>query len=315
MTSAVVVHLALLLGLVLCLCPTLGTTTPHLVLSWDATADHAVTLPCADGMDYVSLYGAPAGCVSSFCGRRVVDDLFSHDDIAILKGIVEKGMGSRAKLGGPTILDINTGFIRDSKGLANLFLQPEAGTSSMYTEEDFAHYGSIIKRLKGAVSAHFGLDTLYFTTPTFITRLDGNATWEPEGVHDEYWHRHVDRENTEHYHYSGLLYMSDFGTDFTGGLLHFYSASTPSEVELTVEPRAGRVVIFTAGSENPHMVERVTSGDRLVLSFWFTCNVKREFEIFLDGAAHVAFSEKTKAQLLRQQQQQQQQQQRQGQEL
>jgi predicted 2-oxoglutarate/Fe(II)-dependent dioxygenase YbiX len=134
-------------------------------------------------------------------------------------------------------------------------------------------------------------------------------------VHDEYWHRHVDRENTEHYHYSGLLYMSDFGTDFTGGLLHFYSASTPSKVELTVEPRAGRVVIFTAGSENPHMVERVTSGDRLVLSFWFTCNVKREFEIFLDGAAHVAFSEKTKAQLLRQQQQQQQQQQRQGQEL
>jgi hypothetical protein len=39
------------------------------------------------------------------------------------------------------------------------------------------------------------------------------------GIHDEYWHPHADRNNTPHYHYSGLLYMSDYGKDFTGGSL------------------------------------------------------------------------------------------------
>ena len=37
------------------------------------------------------------------------------------------------------------------------------------------------------------------------------------GEHDEYWHAHVDGVNTPHYHYSGLLYMSDYNVDFTGG--------------------------------------------------------------------------------------------------
>ena len=39
------------------------------------------------------------------------------------------------------------------------------------------------------------------------------------GIHDEYWHTHIDRNNTPHYHYSGLLYMSTYEKDFTGGSL------------------------------------------------------------------------------------------------
>lgn len=70
------------------------------------------------------------------------------------------------------------------------------------------------------------------------------------------------------------------------------SLVTDEDVELAIEPRAGRVVIFTAGMENTHYVERVLSGQRFVLSFWFTCNRNREFPIFLDGKAHTAFSQK-----------------------
>lgn len=61
-------------------------------------------------------------------------------------------------------------------------------------------------------------------------------------------------------------------------------------VEQTVEPKAGRVVIFSSGQENPHHVDRVLSGNRYVLAFWFTCNPERQFEIFLDGKSHTAFS-------------------------
>jgi len=54
--------------------------------------------------------------------------------------------------------------------------------------------------------------------------LDGRAGWEPKEWHDQYWHMHADRNNTAHYHYSGLLYLSMYREDFTGGRFLFYDA-------------------------------------------------------------------------------------------
>jgi hypothetical protein len=131
-------------------------------------------------------------------------------------------------------------------------------------------------------------------------------------IHDEYWHVHADMNNTAHYHFSGLLYMSSIEQDFGGGRLLFYppgeNMDTTQDADATfiVEPVAGRVAIFSSGAENPHRVERVTWGQRFVLAFWFTCDAAKEFQIFLDGKAHVAFSKHVKKSLERQQQQQQQ---------
>ena len=58
---------------------------------------------------------------------------------------------------------------------------------------------------------------------------------------------------------------------------------------LEVEPRAGRIAIFSSGTENTHAVEKVTSGRRLTLSFWFTCDQEKEFGNFLDGKAHQSY--------------------------
>ncbi len=89
-----------------------------------------------------------------------------------------------------------------------------------------------------------------------------------------------------------------------------------TEIDIDIiEPRAGRVVIFTADAENPHQVHRVLSGTRYVLSFWFTCEAQREFQIFLDGKAHTVFSQHIKTQLKKQEEQKQQQQQQQQQSL
>jgi hypothetical protein len=52
---------------------------------------------------------------------------------------------------------------------------------------------------------------------------------------------------------------------------------------------AGRFVYFTAGSENLHRVEEVTAGQRFVMSMWFTCDKRKEFDTFLDGKPHAAY--------------------------
>jgi len=260
-----------------------------------------------------------------FCGYRVVDGLFSSEDISLLHAIVNKGLSRRKQLGGPTILDINTGYIRDIAGLENLFTtntnnnkgdETSSIMSDVFTPEDFSHYGRIIRVLKSVVAKTFHIraeQDLFFTAPTFITRIDESLPWKVQGIHDEYWHTHVDMNNTAHYHYSGLLYLSTYNKDFTGGRFKLYSANKNNnlqdrpgskrskkhqsmeeekDLKLVLEPAAGRVVMFTSGPEHPHRVERVTSGQRIVLSFWFSCDSKREFEIFLDGKAHTAFSRK-----------------------
>lgn len=90
-------------------------------------------------------------------------------------------MDLRSSLGGPTILDINTGFIRDTAGLDNLFMQKNA----IFTEDDFSHYGYIIKTLREHVMKTFELSEMYFTAPTFITRIDAetDSTWTAKGKH------------------------------------------------------------------------------------------------------------------------------------
>ena len=51
-----------------------------------------------------------------------------------------------------------------------------------------------------------------------------------------------------------------------------YACCSPAEeedqdLEMVVEPSAGRAIIFSSSPENPHLVERVTSGnaDYLIL--------------------------------------------------
>ena len=50
-----------------------------------------------------------ARCKTKTCARYVEDGLFAQSEIDLLHQVVNKGMSTRPALGGPTILDINTG--------------------------------------------------------------------------------------------------------------------------------------------------------------------------------------------------------------
>ena len=268
------------------------------VFTIDSAGEWSTEVPCfapaAEGDD----------CRPSKCARKVVDGLFSESQVSRLVAIVDKALALRDAAsagkggsGGPSIFDLNTGFIRDSHGLDNIF---QTKHNDVFTAEDFDLYGDVIRTLKANVQEQLGPRQLYFTAPTFVTRLDGrNASWQPREIHDEYWHLHVDQNSTEHYHYSGLLYLSTYKQDFEGGLLRFF-ARDETTVEQVVEPRAGRALFFTSGPENPHSVDRVTQGVRYVLSFWFTCDPRKEFQVFLDGKAHIEFGRKFVASKLQQ---------------
>ena len=231
-----------------------------------------------------------SACGARSCDRVVVDDFLSDDEVDALRAIAQIGMeaaAADADAGGPTIFDINSGFtMAPGARLANVYGRDGESGPPLFAKADFELYRSVITRLKAEVEAVAKAESpLYFTAPTFLTRLSGkNATWVPAEDHDVYWTMHVDRDNTDHYEYSGLLYLSDYGTDFGGGLFTFEDGAA-------VEPKRGRLSMFASGPENRHQVQPVTAGERLTLSFWFACDAAYEFADFLDGKAHFKYRE------------------------
>lgn len=245
----------------------------------DAVGRRRRHVPCA----------STSSCGARQCDRVVIDDWLPAAEVDALLRIANAGMaaaGADASSGGPTIFDINSGFVMaPGARLENLY-QGRRASPPLFDHADYALYRSVIRRLKGEVEVAFSRERpLFFTAPTFITRLSGmNTSWQPAEAHDVYFQPHVDRDNTAHYEYSGLLYLSDYGVDFAGGLFSFDDG-------LEIEPKRGRVSMFGSGPENEHAVAPVVGGARFTLSFWFTCDENYRFADFLDGKAHARFGE------------------------
>lgn len=100
--------------------------------------------------------------------------------------------------------------------------------------------------------------------------------------------------------YSSVLYLND---DFEGG--EFVFAKNKSNIEVSVKPKCGRVVAFSAGAENLHGVLPVERGRRCALATWYTLDPKyrereREFALkVISNQSHLSASHRTLASRLK----------------
>lgn len=208
------------------------------------------------------------GCVPKRCGRLVSDNLVSPSEAGALLSLANRGFSLAKPRGGVAILDLHSGAVSYDKGFVNVYKLEKA--SILFKESDFELYRVVKSKIQEAIAKYFGIDihSLHLTHPTFFSRLTGVP---PQTIHDEYWHTHVDKETYEAFHFTSLLYLNNYGHDFQGGRFLFVDADKTNR---TVEPRAGRVSMFTSGSENTHFVERVRSGTRFAITVSFTCDEK-----------------------------------------
>ncbi|WAQ96774.1 OGFD3-like protein [Mya arenaria] len=168
---------------------------------------------------------------------------------AVLKHrVAKRGLAYGGSNGGASILDLHSGALSKNDKFINV-------------------YRRVKDKIHRAIAEHFHvpLTSLFLTKPTFFSRMN---TSEAKTMHDEYWHPHIDRVTYGSFFYTSLLYLTTYGTDFTGGRFIF----TDQGHNMTVEPRLGRVSFFTSGSENVHYVEKLTSGVRYAVTISFTCD-------------------------------------------
>lgn len=204
-------------------------------------------------------------CKPKNCGRVIMDNLVTEEEASNLLSIAKKGLAYGGSSGGASILDLHSGALSKNDKFINVYsvMPPDDG----FTEEDFALYRLVKNKIQKAIAEYFGvpLTKLYLTKPTFFSRMN---TTEAKTLHDEYWHKHIDKVTYGSFHYTSLLYLTTYGVDFTGGRFIFVD----NELEKAVEPRLGRVSFFTSGSENVHYVEKLESGVRYAITISFTCD-------------------------------------------
>ncbi|XP_043288051.1 2-oxoglutarate and iron-dependent oxygenase domain-containing protein 3-like isoform X1 [Venturia canescens] len=230
----------------------------------EVLVDRAQRVECAP--EYKTELDKFPGCVPERCGRVVNDKLVSSTETDVLLKIAAAGMNLGGSDGGASILDLHSGALSKGTGFINIYNHPRA--NKIFSNADFAIYKVVKTKIHHAVAHHFGVDAnnIYLTKPTFFSRMTNAPA---KTVHDEYWLPHVDKVTYQHFHYTSLLYLNDHGRDFEGGRLIFID---DNNVTTSIEPRKGRVTMFTSGAENLHAVERVTSGTRYALTVSFTCD-------------------------------------------
>ncbi|CAK1542146.1 unnamed protein product [Leptosia nina] len=227
------------------------------------------TLQCSP--EYMKEINVYEGCFPKKCKRFVTDTVVSSLEVDNLLFIAKKGLKYGRSLGGASIIDLHSGAMSKGQFFINIYESPNM--KKLFTEDDFNLYRGVKEKVRHTIANNFGVDVdkIYLTKPTFISEITSkNAVTK----HDEYWHSHVDKETYSSFHYTSLLYLNDYNVDFEGGRFVFLD----DKYNTTIEPRKGRLSIFTSGHENLHFVERVTSGVRYAMTIAFTCDKQQSIE-------------------------------------
>ncbi|KAM9831770.1 2-oxoglutarate and iron-dependent oxygenase domain-containing protein 3 [Neosynchiropus ocellatus] len=221
-------------------------------------------VPCSE--DYENYKRYPS-CTPQKCGRAVTDSVVTREEAQVLRRLAERGLALAGSDGGASILDLHSGALSMGKQFVNIYRYFGDQVKDVFTLEDFQLYKEVRKRIQAIIAETFGLDQnlMHLTKPTFFSRINCTTA---KTQHDEYWHPHIDKVTYGSFDYTSLLYLSDYGSDFTGGRFIFMDQNG----NRTVEPRAGRVSFFSSGSENVHRVEKVTWGTRYAITVSFTCD-------------------------------------------
>jgi len=206
------------------------------------------------------------GCNPSRCGRAVIDGVVTKQEAAQLLSIAKRGLTLGGSNGGASIIDLHSGALSKGDKFINIYSLLD-DRRDLTTTDDLEVFKRVRVKMQNAIANEFGIspDVLYLTKPNFFSRITSKPA---RTAHDEYWHIHNDKEQYDAFHYTSLLYLTDYKKDFTGGRFVFVDKTGNS----TIEPKFGRMSFFTSGSENLHHVEPVSSGIRFAVTVAFTCD-------------------------------------------
>jgi hypothetical protein len=122
--------------------------------------------------------------------------------------------------------------------------------------------GAIYRRVRNVLEEHFGtdMDMVNATYQKLITGASNHLHSDSSQLDGSPWQKDGSPEELE---WSALLYLNNYGEDFTGGSILF-----PKQ-NVEIFPRKGQLVFFRGDLDHIHEVLKVESGERRNLVFFY----------------------------------------------
>lgn len=190
---------------------------------------------------------------------KVVDDYIDQNFVLELTSLLD-----------PLLKPTPVPAMRGALGYENSAVAAAVGTSvsaipelvGTDKEDVVNRLGELYLTVRSTLEEHFGVDMDLVNCSyqelseggsnplhSDSTKLDGTP-WRDDGVEEEL-------------EFSALIYLNDWGTDYTGGEIEF-----PLQ-NVVIKPKAGQLVLFRGDIDHIHEVKIVTSGVRKNLVFFF----------------------------------------------
>ncbi|KAH7639007.1 2og-fe oxygenase-like protein 2 [Dermatophagoides farinae] len=216
-------------------------------------------------------------CTPYKCGRFVSDSIVNDNEALELRLFAQTIFTMVQPNGGVAIFDLASGALSNGTQFINLYklLKHLPDPEKVIKQKIFDTFHVVRKKLLQTITMTFGIksDHLYLTSPVFFTKI--NSKQAAKTLNDEYWHPHIDKFTYNTFHYTSLLYLATYQEEFSGG--RFIFIDNDEKINNTIiEPKFGRISFFTSGSENQHMVEQVSNGERFALTIPFTCDPNKQ---------------------------------------
>lgn len=112
-------------------------------------------------------------------------------------------------------------------------------------------------------------NSLYLTEPTCFAKLTNATNEYSESMQS---HR-FDKEANKHVQFSVYIFLARYKKDFSvGGRFIFIDVENKKRKNVIIDPKIGRVLVYTSGSENTHLIENIISGHLSFITLSFTCD-------------------------------------------
>ena len=249
-------------------------------------------------------------CVADNCGFGIFDSVFEVEDVANLKALgspLPEVLSPGALL---ALLALDGDETRlNAEGGWHLSERQRAYSDLKVRERHIKALAA--QPIHNLLAAKLGLDPKELILHSLRYDLGLRA--------DSQCEMHSDFVSLSSYVFTAILYLNDYGEDFTGGETIFAhdvdgagldaeSASVESQEEqkrglagleasperrlfpltkgAVVQPKTGRVVLFSGGQENLHckMASRPKKAARTVVQLWFSCADPDKQSIPLDSS-------------------------------
>lgn len=181
------------------------------------------------------------------CGRHFTDHVVTNDESKKLLRLAKTGIEHQTDPDASSIFyQYEAGVLNQDGKMIDVRKQLQEKNETLHTQSDLEFYDSLNAKLGNYAKKKFNLPSVREALPRAFIKMS-NHTGPKFSLSKKF--------NKKQHCVTALVFLNDFVIDFDGGQIVFNN--NDKGLVISIQGRAGRLVMFTSGEENRHFFEEV----------------------------------------------------------